>query len=516
MLGSPIKAIAHLKLKQSQVPVIPLEGIKYFSISVGVLLLGLVVLETLILPGVEFQGKLISRDWVQEDRKIDRNNRARNRAWGNWKTAPAADNWVWRSRGYPVKEAASQPKRILVMGDSYIWGDGYANFNDIWWRQLQRELWSRGYSQVDVIGAGINGASTRAQLEQARQLLPKYRPDLIIWGYVTNDADEIRGNESVVKRLDKEALADNLESFAKQGIFPHLTQQLHNLRMQALAKTKTTEEKGFLYDEWQLKLLEGENATLYQQTLKDLQKFHQSAQVPGFAVTLPAHPDRPYFQQRYERVKPLFAKAGFPLFDILPEYLQWSESLVDGKRFPKLGQDKAWGINPADGHPGSSSTYFFGRRVTDILVQRYATILGKKSTPAPPRTAQINDWMPSRMEVKLQQPGELSFVYPANSEEMLKLPVNRPFVQFNLSMAMPLKEIQLSGAALTEATLDITYLRSSTQPFDDHTVKTLSTQRGNTVTWRFTGENSTKIVNTIRFSAKVEPSNRQLTLKLFP
>ncbi len=63
--------------------------------------------------------------------------------------------------------------------------------NDIWWRQLAREVDRRGYKDVEIIAAGMQGINTRIELDVAKKVIPKFKPDLVIWGYIPNDADEL-------------------------------------------------------------------------------------------------------------------------------------------------------------------------------------------------------------------------------------------------------------------------------------------------------------------------------------
>src|SRR5581483_4422622 len=39
---------------------------------------------------------------------------------------------MWHSRLMPLPATSSKRRRILVLGDSFVWGDGYANINDAW------------------------------------------------------------------------------------------------------------------------------------------------------------------------------------------------------------------------------------------------------------------------------------------------------------------------------------------------------------------------------------------------
>jgi hypothetical protein len=137
--------------------------------------------------------RLATRSWQQENERINENNFTKVRL--------APDEWIWRSQGFPATEERRKAHRILVVGDSFVWGDGYVNANDIWWRQ-SNELRRRGMP-TSSDGARRRGASTRNELERLRKVLPRYRPDLVIWSYVTNDADE-----GLVKQFDYEAQRD--------------------------------------------------------------------------------------------------------------------------------------------------------------------------------------------------------------------------------------------------------------------------------------------------------------------
>src|SRR5437588_572964 len=47
-----------------------------------------------------------------------------------------------------------------------------------------------GIVSLVIVAAGHPGWSTHRQFECARHLIPEIKPDLVIWGYVTNDPDE--------------------------------------------------------------------------------------------------------------------------------------------------------------------------------------------------------------------------------------------------------------------------------------------------------------------------------------
>ena len=61
---------------------------------------------------------------------------------------------------YSLTKFTNQEKRILIIGDSYLEGDGYDNINNTWWKQLQIKLYQKGYKNVAIYAVGSCGKST--------------------------------------------------------------------------------------------------------------------------------------------------------------------------------------------------------------------------------------------------------------------------------------------------------------------------------------------------------------------
>jgi hypothetical protein len=177
-----MRSFAHIHIGTRPVPVLPFRAIIAFIISVIILVGVLFAVDRKLTPAPMNRGALVLPAWYWEDKRINLNN--------DLKSLSCVKNTVWISKGFPVDLNRKKSKRILVTGDSFVWGDGYANMNDLWWRQLERELARRGYGQIEVIAMGYPGLSTRDQLHAAMLVVPKFKPDLIIWGYTTNDPDE--------------------------------------------------------------------------------------------------------------------------------------------------------------------------------------------------------------------------------------------------------------------------------------------------------------------------------------
>lgn len=505
-----------------------LTSLKYFVVSAVFLVMIAAGFDRIVIPSMEDQGKIVAAGWRQDNLEYTLLGYGRNRADEN--------NWVWRSLGWPVNESKGSKKRILVLGDSFVWGIGLSNLNDTWWRQLGKELKRRGFEEVEVIGAGLPCKSTREQLEQARKLIPKYKPDLIIWGYVTNDPEERdpETGQNVVKALyelppDKPfvTLRRNLEEIA-----PNLSAIMLAIR----DKNRTEKLSGrigqYQYYDWELRLLEGENFKRYRQTVAELGELVRKTGVPSFMITLPVcgpahfHPweyehskemdyliadIRRYYDERYGPVRKLYRENGIDFLDILDDYLK---VLSNDERMSSIDSPLKLGANPADGHPGPMLTHFYAVKAADYLESKYRNSLGKKAPPEKARvkTPKVNDWVPVQMWLHKKGENLLAFAWPAEEKALLYMPIRRNHVQLSLEEAVPVKSIRLFGSGLREANI---YLTSEAKDahFDTREIHELGSRRGSDITWTLPDEEWASLVSTIRVTGEVRVDH-QLYIEL--
>ncbi len=100
-----------------------------------------------------------------------------------------------RGEDFPLSKPEGT-KRILVLGDSFTFGEG-VHLEDTFSRRLERLLAGKGpsgyFKRIEVINAGVGSRSTVNEINYYRQFAYRFEPDLVIVAYVLNDADYAGG-----------------------------------------------------------------------------------------------------------------------------------------------------------------------------------------------------------------------------------------------------------------------------------------------------------------------------------
>ena len=470
-------------------PILPFIALRYFAYALLVLAAGLALTEG-ALRFLATQRSVVSNDWAAENDAINKMNYQ--------KVLGSATDPVWRSTGIAVGPRSPGIGRILVIGDSFVWGDGYLNANDIWWRQLERELRHRGYFGVEVVAAGRNGASTQQQLEWVKNpsFLPVIQPDVVVLGYVTNDPD-VRGMDGqyLVRQFGRDLPLPSWAGLdATLGrLAPTVTAQL---KPKLTAKWASMQKGAYPYDIWERKILESPNIEAYAQVVAALGGALREYGRPVVVVTLPNAPAKEEFAARYSPIEPLFAAAGLPFVNLLDTFVREYPS-TDGHIGSGVLQ---WGVNPANGHPGPTATRFHARQVSDILERSFPQVLGERSTVAPRRAPRINDWMPPAAAVTETAPAQWHLVYPNPGDLAPRQPLGEPHVMLAFELPVAIRKVRLSGKRLDGARLWFT----ATDPLtgiDLGDARGGELRRGADAEWVLSGMPGADSVNTLRIGA---------------
>jgi hypothetical protein len=515
------RSLATLRLGRRTIYVLPWRSVLYGVLSCVIVFAVLLVVDRLVLGSLERFGWTAGELWARHNKLVEDNIRRKT---------TATDDFQLRAwTGEPAPPRTAGMRRILVLGDSFVWGPPYITLNHLWWRQLAIELERRGYRQAEVVAAGHSGWSTRQQLECAKRLIPQVQPDLVIWGYVTNDPDEYLVRQ-IFQQQDDFPLGQRIR-FKLRRVFPNLMFKFESLRNQKLAQQYTGSKYGYAYADWELKLLAGENFVRYQQTVREVGDLMQETGLPTFLVTLPSWPCREYFEPRYRPVLPLWEAAGIPVVNTLPAFIDRYGNA------PETGPEAIrWGINPADSHPGPQATHFYATVAADYLANHWPELLGPKDNSQPHDLA-INDWLPYDLLTAGSKPapgappksrprgapgpglvpadsifdGDLN--YPTTTAFMPQLPLDEPTALVALRYPLPIAAIGLSGADLNNSRLWISLLHPS-DPYDENTWQELKPHSGHEQTYLLPAEFASRGLAQIRFSADFSGPDRHLQLTL--
>lgn len=504
------------------------EAMLYLLFSVLCIAIPLTVVDRFVIPALEDSGALESGRWQEQDGWLLEQGRRKNEA--------TFDCSVWRSAGFPVSQTKLKPKRIIVMGDSFAWGTGYPNMNTLWWRRLQNVLDERGYKDVEVIGAGMPAQSTASQLEEARKIVGTYKPDMIIWGYVTNDPDEISatGKKIVPLMRDWKQPKDDFPLPVKRSIeavFPNLAWHLFDIRRSARLKTVDGAKYGYDYGTWELKLLEGENFRQYQNTVKNVAEFIKELNVPSFAVTLPAGFQagdtqrgslrsgatlltkmHDYHVPRYEKVKKLFDSNGLPYYDTLDEITNRLQQNLSPQELNSL----QLGINPSNGHPAASLCHLYAVCTADILEKNYSGFLGSKTQGKPTSALpKFNDWTPHSAHLNRLSESRYIFYMPQNEKDALYLPLRKPYVQLNFEKPADLASLTLSGGNLKKAEIYVVD-EDPVLGYDRTVPRKLAERKGNQLTVNLPADKSSSKISSILISAEIKGEDNRVLLDVVP
>lgn len=497
--------------RKTKFVIFPMQALLYFACSLLVVVLVLTCIDRLFLPDLERREEIGSQPLRDDDTRIFKFITQRNVA--------TSDNPVWRSSNFPVSEDAHGKRRILVIGDSFVWGDGISNLNDLWWRQLQLELEKRGYKNVEVVGAGMCGASTRIEMSWLQKLLKAYKPDLIIMCYITNDPDEgsnISG-EGYVKQLKAVEDSDFASTISPlSSAFPHLAYQLKELRKKKLADQLSGPIHGYSYLEWEQKILEGKNFEVYSQTVHQLGEFVRSVGVPFVTVTLPL-PMQGHMPN-YAPVEKLFANSGVHFVNLLNPMLKWVSDNYSGEVAGSPPRVRLT-VSPINGHPGLAANHFYAVQTADLLEKQYSADLGAKAEQPTSAAAgvtspiDINDWVPPVLGVTKPKPNIFAMYYPAKPEDFLSMPLGRPYIQLNLLHPSSIKEIHLLGKGLSSCSLAVRG-EDPAKFAGTIAIHDLGSKKGSTCVFKLPREKWTSSIDELLISAEFSGDDKQILVEL--
>ena len=126
----------------------------------------------------------------------------------------------FRDREYAVEKPAGV-FRIVVLGDSIIWGHGLA-LDDSFAKQLEQQLNAAFDRPFEVLNFGVSGYSTQQEVELFKVKASHFEPDLVIVGYCLNDYLESSAEGAAFRR-------QYYDIFSKSYVYDHLRRSVFGL-----------------------------------------------------------------------------------------------------------------------------------------------------------------------------------------------------------------------------------------------------------------------------------------------
>jgi|GEM_PF-4620728 len=118
------------------------------------------------------------------------------------------------SLGFRDAEPPAAPKgrarRVLIVGDSFVWGDGIPSNEETLGSRLRAELEVRAPGRYLVMSAAYPGLGLYGYDRFIDALVPRYQPDLVVVGYLGESDHDPFDAQAVLDRLPSGAWLRNL------------------------------------------------------------------------------------------------------------------------------------------------------------------------------------------------------------------------------------------------------------------------------------------------------------------
>ncbi len=237
-------------------------------------------------------------------------------------------------------------KRLAVLGDSFIWGDGLP-WPETWNHKLERLFQNDPNTKVEVISWGRNGWSTADELRFLISEGSKFELDGLIVGYSTNDPDM-----GLFQRVDLKwqnaALWQPVKwtytfDFVSQGVNRFLWKHTR-----------------YGYGTWLDRLYGEENMKRYRDVWRTLAQVANDRRLPLVVVMTPNNHGE-QFRRYFDAVIPLFEELQIPYLDLYPMVKE------------ELGQvpARALAASPVNGHPGVLLTDLFAHHTYTYVKEHF-------------------------------------------------------------------------------------------------------------------------------------------------
>jgi lysophospholipase L1-like esterase len=251
--------------------------------------------------------------------------------------------------------------RIVVIGDSYTWGDKIASSDSTWPAQLEQQLRQRRpHARSEVINLARNGFTTVNGAEMLRRLGWQFEPDIVLVQFYLNDI--LPSGPDFVRHYSP-------------WLFPRawlLPQRYRHGPLGRSALLHTIEgtltglrhgDRAAQAETWAA--LYHERGAEWNALVDALSEMGRAAADRDVPIVLVLFPDfipgmqegvDPPFQSIHDQVTRAASAAGFSILDLTPHYLR------------EGGDLRRWWATAYDAHPNEAANRFAAQKLADYLL----------------------------------------------------------------------------------------------------------------------------------------------------
>ncbi len=373
----------------------------------------------------------------------------------------------------PAKNYDANTVEIVVFGDSFVYGDGSLNRNELFWRQTEQILREFGYN-CRVTAIAMAGATAFEELHWYENYLKTHTPDLVVFGYVYNDALLDGSTYQDPQNIEYSEILPVLKPV--HVLLPNIYSRL---KTYIDAKTMYSEKFGNKWENTNTTVLKGNVRSDYQKYFVDkLDAITTETKIPAIVMTLPNEPNSIILKELYKPLDDIYSNTSIRFFNPFQEF---------NKFFFKKNQANLY-VNSQNHHPGSAAHRFFAEYLVQILEKDFGAVLGnRQENSLLSSEININDWTPFKIDFKTikhtSHYAEYSFRYPTErihtffcftmEPYWLIYPLNKSYIKLSFENPVDLSSVTISGPDLETA--EVYYSKVNEKlGYDDNTLTEIS------------------------------------------
>jgi len=246
---------------------------------------------------------------------------------GNRRVVHEGIEYITNSLGLRERELNKRPKAektILLLGDSFVWGDGLP-VESLISTKLEKKLNQLGYS-VEVVNGGGGGGNAESEYNFLVKLSPIYKPSEVIVFFFTNDILEDESLKDYSDMRVAKSWRQNIKEFLRSR--SHFFAFLYYLYKDRIVEIIGVPKFMLPPDYFDLDDSKPgwKNFKIYALKMRDFCKENNIVFSYVIIPTLTVLNDKYPYKEMHEALKKFFNESGIDYFDLFPVFSPYRPS----------------------------------------------------------------------------------------------------------------------------------------------------------------------------------------------